>query len=72
MIALHWPLINEVRDHGYDCLTIEEKRRMHTLVVRYRRDGVVSAADLAWLQSMADALAGVAAMQKTFRPRRGR
>src|ERR1019366_3322075 len=44
----HWQLINCVRDAG-DLLTLDEKRRMHNLVVRYKRTGVIFAADLVWL-----------------------
>jgi hypothetical protein len=55
----HWPLINRVREAG-DLLTIEEKRRLHNLVVRYKRTGVVFAADLDWLKQSAENFGGVA------------
>jgi hypothetical protein len=55
----HWPLINHVRDAG-DLLTIEEKQRLHNLVVRYKRTGVVFAADLEWLKQADENYAGIA------------
>jgi hypothetical protein len=55
----HWPLINHVRDAG-DLLTIEEKQRLHNLVVRYKRVGVIFAADLQWLKQSAENFGGVA------------
>jgi hypothetical protein len=44
----HWLQINRIRDAGI-LLTLEEKQHMHDLVVRYKRTGVVFAADLVWL-----------------------
>jgi hypothetical protein len=59
----HWPLINRVREAG-DLLTIEEKRRLHNLVVRYKRTGVVFAADLQWLNQADENYAGIAPLYK--------
>jgi hypothetical protein len=55
----HWPLINRVREAG-DLLTIEEKQRLHNLAYRYRRTGVVFAADLQWLKQADENYAGIA------------
>jgi hypothetical protein len=55
----HWPTINRVRDAG-DLLTLEEKQRLHNLVVRYKRTGVVFAADLQWLKQADENYAGIA------------
>jgi hypothetical protein len=67
----HWPLINRVRDAG-DLLTLEEKQHLHNLVVRYKRTGVVFAADLEWLKQADENFAGIYALTGTFRRRRGR
>jgi hypothetical protein len=58
-IIEHWPLINRVRDAG-DLLTLDEKQRLHNLVVRYKRTGVVFAADLQWLTQADENFGGVA------------
>jgi hypothetical protein len=55
----HWPLINRVRDAG-NLLTLEEKQHMHNLVTRYKRTGVIFAADLIWLNHAAENFGGVA------------
>ena len=54
----HWPIINRVRDAG-DLLTLDEKQRLHNLVCRYKRTGVVFAADLQWLKQSAENYAGI-------------
>ena len=54
----HWPLINSVREAG-DLLTLDEKQHLHNLVVRYKRTGVVFAADLIWLNQAAENYAGI-------------
>jgi hypothetical protein len=59
----HWPLINRVRDAG-DLLTIEEKQHMHNLVVRYKRTGVVFAADLIWLTQADENFAAIASRRE--------
>ena len=55
----YWPLINSVREAG-DLLTIDEKQRLHNLVVRYKRTGVIFAADLQWLNQVDENRAGEA------------
>jgi hypothetical protein len=54
----HWLLINRVRDAG-DLLTLDEKQHLHNLVLRYKRTGVVFAADLIWLTQAAENHAGI-------------
>jgi hypothetical protein len=58
-IMEHWQLINRIRNAG-DLLTLEEKQRLHNLVVRYKRTGVVFAADLQWLTQADQNHAGIA------------
>jgi|GEM_PF-7023678 len=67
-----WVLVNKVRDASDGIFTDDEKLRMHDLVTRLKTRKTISLADLMWLKSMDDALAGISAMTKTFRPRRGR
>jgi hypothetical protein len=55
----HWPTINRVRDAG-DLLTIDEKQRLHNIVVRDKRTGVIFAADLDWLNQASENYAGIA------------
>jgi hypothetical protein len=55
----HWPLINRVREAG-GLLTLEEKQHLHNLVVRYKRTGVIFAADLIWLKQADENYAGIA------------
>ena len=43
-------LINRVRDAGYGLFTLPEKQRLHDAASRYRRNGKISADDLAWLR----------------------
>jgi hypothetical protein len=58
-----WPIINRIRDAG-DLLTIEEKQHMHNLVVRYKRTGVIFAADLIWLSQADENFAATAPRRK--------
>jgi hypothetical protein len=59
MTALgHWPLINRIRDSG-NLLTLEEKQRMHNLVLRYKRTSVIFAADLQWLAQADESIASL-------------
>jgi hypothetical protein len=66
----HWPLINRVREAG-DLLTLEEKQRMHNLVCRYKRTGVVFAADLEWLKQSDENFGGISALTAIFSRRTG-
>jgi hypothetical protein len=55
----HWPIINRIRDAG-DRLTLDEKQHLHNLVTRYKRTGVVFAADLRWLNQADENHSGIA------------
>jgi hypothetical protein len=57
----HWPLINRVREAG-DLLTLDQKQHLHNLVLRYKRTGVIFAADLQWLKQSDENHAGVATL----------
>src|ERR1700730_10984176 len=80
ILEIRWPqmsdqaeprrLVNKVRDASYSIFTIDEKRRMHDLVTTLKARKMISIGVLVWL--MDDQLASLAAMQRTFRPRRGR
>jgi hypothetical protein len=66
----HWPLIDRVREAGYDWLTLEEKRRLHNLEVRFKAMRTISPDDLHWLEEADANLRGVASLSATFSERR--
>jgi hypothetical protein len=65
-----WRLINRVRDRSYDWFAIDEKRRMHDLVVRLKATRRISSDDLQWLRQSDENLCGAAALTATFSRRR--
>jgi hypothetical protein len=68
-----WRIVNRVREAGYDWFTLDEKKRLHDLVVRLKARGAISPDDLQWLQQADANLCGVASLAGIFsRRRKGR
>jgi hypothetical protein len=65
-----WKLIDRVRDPGYGWFTLEEKTRLHNLVVRFKATRKISSDDLQWLRQSDENLCDVAALTATFSRRR--
>jgi hypothetical protein len=65
-----WKLIDRVRDAGYGWFTLEEKTRLHNLVVRFKATHKISEDDIEWLHRADENLSGAAALSATFFRRR--
>jgi hypothetical protein len=61
-----WRLINQVREAGYDWLTLAEKQRLHDLVVRLKTKRTISADDIQWLERADENLKGATSLSATF------
>ncbi|HEY8006023.1 MAG TPA: hypothetical protein VIE66_04300 [Methylocella sp.] len=68
MSSSHWALVDRVRDRCYDVFTFDEKKRLHDLVGRLKRTGVIFADDLAWLREMDAALSAMGVSPPSRRP----
>jgi hypothetical protein len=65
-----WKLIDSVRDRSCDLFTLDEKQKMHNLVVRLKTKGTISPADFEWLKQYDEALRCMGAPRATASKRR--